>query len=156
MKTIALVSVLFMSLTAFAGPEERKETQTCYRLNSIVEGVEVPANLPPEVCIEELVIDPVSQKVTAYSYFQAELYQDIRIRSFTREATGGYSFEVSSEFYEHREEGTYDALRLAIFGQTDANGLADLKNLKVAVVRETETDFGHSGTDYETFEYSLK
>lgn len=158
MKILTIFSILLLSVAAFAGPEERKEAQTCYRLNKLAQGGVMKAHLPQEICLESLAIDPRSKDVTVESYFSRSVFQDIRIRNFKVNKAAGYDFEVSREFFEIREEccGNQDLLRLAIFGRTDARGVADVRKLQVAIVHEETHDYGHSGTDYETYEYSIR
>ncbi|MGZ5278731.1 MAG: hypothetical protein ACXWC9_02240 [Pseudobdellovibrionaceae bacterium] len=154
MKIMGSLLVLLLSVNVFAGPEEHKAAQSCYSLQA-QPGVFVPAKVPYEVCLESLLINPRTEAVTIESYFQPELFKDLKVTSLTRTDADVYAFEASSILSEvwNSSCGDGELVRLKLKGQVDSLGNGSPSKLQVSVEVESTPDVCHSEPQLETFGY---
>ncbi len=157
MKSVGILVTALVSLNVFAGPEEHKEAQTCYALKA-QEGVYVSAEVPLEICLETLEINPMTQQISAYSYFQPQLFANLTVTSLVRKNEDTYSFKASSLLLDRWESGCGEGhtVEMKISGETDFLGKGNPQALEVSVDEVTLNDVCHSHPQYEHFTYEAR
>lgn len=155
MKKIIIAISMLVSLSAFAGPEEHKANQTCYFLRT-VGGQYVAPSIPQEICLEELAIDPMNQKMYVTSYFQSKLFEKISVFYFVRKNEDAYTFLSSARLFEDGNItcSDHETTTMNISGQVDIYGTGDVKALKIMVANDRTTDSCHSPGETQEYNYS--
>lgn len=147
--TIALTAAQF----AWAGPEDHIQNQICYNLKP--GQTQASAELPLQVCIEEISMDLSTETVSIYSYFQRSLFENIQVDYLARKNEDYFSVRTSSEFYKNWNSGCGDGLTLTVKvnGLSDNWGVMDPQNLTVIVEQEMTNDTCHSKPQKTVFVY---
>ncbi len=158
MKLVLGLMITFSSIFAFAGPEEHKQNQTCYRLDEAhLADVAKKKNFPIEICMEEMTLNPETGAVSAVSYFQPTYFLHMRTTHRIRSDRNGYYFTAANTIYSTLafscDDGEYGDM--TIEGTTDLNGKADLRSLQVSLTLYSSRDFCHSLVDQVTYRYNL-
>jgi hypothetical protein len=158
MKSFLTAAVLLFSYVAFAGPEDRLANQVCYVLEGSLDQSDL-ADVPKQVCFEEIQLDVMKNKAYIESYFYADLYQNTSLIYLIRSTEDHYKFSTSSLIYDHNDMvcGDTNSLSIVISGQSDFLGAVDKTQVNVAVEHEYTNDNCHSQPHViKTYKYLLK
>lgn len=132
MKTLTALMVLVFSLSAFAGPEEHQQAQTCYYV--VAEGSSpLNSNILTQICLESLNVDTFAETISVYSYFFSDLYKNLKLKSVTRRNEDFFSFKSASILRDNGDGSDTQKITLFISGQVDNYGDADLSSLTLSV-----------------------
>jgi hypothetical protein len=150
MKALIALSVLVLSITAHAGPEEHKQDQTCYYIVA-EESSQLNDGIPTEICLETLNVDTSAETISVYSYFDANLFKNLKLTSVTRKNEDAYSFKSVSAI----EDGL-NQTKLFVNGQVNNYGESDVTYLEIKVeqvVKKTyvETPYVKNTYQYRTY-----
>lgn len=77
-KVFVLVATIVFSFSAFAGPEEHKDAQTCFYALENVKGA------PSKVCIETVTVDLHDKSIRVYSYFNPKMTDGFELVALSR------------------------------------------------------------------------
>lgn len=127
-KLLVLISTVFLSTIALAGPEEHRDAQTCY----VPEKQVIYA--PERVCIETVSVDLESEKINVYSYFNYKLTEGFTLVSLSRKNEEWFRFKALNNISQFQT--------LELVGFTDNFGTADLHNLTLTLI---DTQLGEDG-----------
>lgn len=156
MKTIISVGILISSLVAFAGPEDHVQAQVCYNLSAkqiATKGEHVPL----QVCLEDISINTEKNVASIYSYFNQDLFKNVKVSSLIRQTEDKYRFELTSIIHEDWEVicGEGQTVTLKIKGEADFTGAVSKEALTVTVEDEFTNDSCHSPGRMTEYIYSL-
>lgn len=155
---VLLLAVLFLSIAAFAGPEDHLQNQKCYALD-VQSGTYVGAHVPAEVCFKSVTVDLVHNEVIFYSYFTPMMFADNKVISLIRNTEDTYKYSVRNTLFEDWQStcGDGETVTLFISGQSDFNGIADMnQDFKISVEQEITRDNCHSEPRNTVYNYKLR
>jgi hypothetical protein len=158
MKSFSVFVVLLFSIFAFAGPEDRLANQVCYVLEGNLDQSDL-AEVPKQVCFEEIKLDVIKNKAYIESYFYSELYQQTSLIYLIRSTEDHYKFSISSLIYDHNDMvcGDTNSLSIVISGVSDFLGAVDKTQVNIVVEHEYTNDNCHSSPHViKTYNYLLK
>lgn len=157
MKSFLVALTVFVSLNAFAGPEDHIANQTCYALAE-AQLKTAPLEVPRQVCLESLTVDTANQKISAYSYFQQDLYRNLKLESTVRKNEDWVHFSASSVFIDVWDSGCGygDVFQLKINGLVNYNDQVSLSQLEVSVHVTSTNDTCHSVPRTTVYNYILQ
>lgn len=157
MKTV-LIAVLLLSLNVFAAPEDHLQNQVCYDLKLRQGQTYRPQEVPENVCVEQVQIDVNLTKIYIESYFQSQLFQNLKLKSLIRQTEDSYHYEAESVYVSDWQSACGDGTEatLKISGDSDFNGYVNPASLKVTVTYEHTNDTCHSDPREQQFDYTLR
>lgn len=158
MKSVFTVLVLLFSFVAFAGPEDHLANQVCYELEGSLNHSDL-AEVPKQVCFEEIQLDVNKNKAYIESYFHADLYKQTSLIYLIRSTEDHYKFATTSLIYDHNDSICSDTntLSIVITGVSDFMGAVDKTQVNVVVEHDYTNDNCHSDPRViKTYNYRLK
>ncbi len=147
MKVLIALSVLALSIAAHAGPEEHKQAQTCYYVVA-EEGSELNDGVPSEICLETLNVDTSAETISVYSYFNADLFKNLKLTSVTRKNEDTYGFKAVSAL----EDGLNET-KLFVNGQVNNYGESDVTYLDIKVEQVVKKIYVETPYVKNTYKY---
>lgn len=152
MKLILSLFIYAASAVALAGPEDHIAAQVCY---DIQKTQYVPTNVPSQICLETLDINPMNNTISIYSYFYPKFYTNVKLTSLIRITEDNYSFKAESVLFNEWNSGCGDGetVTMHISGLTDFNGSGDISALKISVEQDFTNDTCHSEPQTTVFKY---
>ena len=147
MKALIALSVLALSFAAQAGPEEHKQSQTCYYVVA-EESSELNDGVPTEVCLETLNVDTSTESISVYSYFNSDLFKNLKLTSLTRKNEDAYSFKSVSALKDGLNE-----TKLFINGQVNNYGESDVTYLDIKVEQVIKKIYVETPYVKNTYQY---
>lgn len=152
MKLFLPLLMIFSTNALMAGPEDHISAQVCYRLDDTKN---TPANVPSEICLESLQVDPIASTIYVYSYFYPSLYKELKVDSLIRQNEDFYSFKSSNVLHNEWQSGCGSGERVELFisGAVDFNGEGDINKLNIRVEQQTTNDTCHSHPQKTVFKY---
>jgi hypothetical protein len=147
MKILIALSVLILSIAAHAGPEEHKQAQTCYYVVA-EESSQLNDGVPTEICLETLNVDTSAETISVYSYFNANLFKNLKLTSVTRKNEDAFSFKSVSAI----EDG-FNQTKLFVSGKVNNNGEADVNYLDIKVEQIVKKIYVETPYVLNTFKY---
>ena len=151
MKFITVIMALAFSFNVFAGSEEHEQAQTCYYV-VVEESSPLNANVPTQICLENLTVDTSNETISAYSFFYSDLYVNLKLKSVTRKNEDFFSFKSSSVVRDEVDGSDTQKIILFISGQVDNYGAVDLKYLTISldqVVGKTYVEYPYVKNTYK-------
>ena len=152
---IGLLS-LALGFSAFAGPEEHLQNQTRYTIQ-VPQGEGVPANIPSEICLEEVVLTAATKTISIYSYFQPQLWQNLLVTNVKQTADGDFTFSAEKILSDISEGtcGYSETSTLLVSGKTDYLGRGNPAKLKIIINHSTMHDNCHSNPNDREYTYKV-
>lgn len=152
MKLILGLSIIFASMVSMAGPEDHISAQVCYYIQKTQY---VPTNVPSQICLETLDVNPMNSTISIYSYFYPKFYTNVKLTSLIRKTEDNYSFKAESILLNEWQSGCGDGetVTMHISGLTDFNGSGDIYTLEISVEQNFTNDTCHSEPQTTVFKY---
>lgn len=158
MKFVIGFIALALSFNAFAGPEEHIQNQSCYVIQ-VSKNQVVPTSVPTEICLEDIYVSAAAKNIVVFSYFQAELWKDLKLDQFTRVDDYQFAYQASKDIFEKWEGscGDGEINTLKVSGVTDITGRGTPGEVKISVSHYTTRDNCHTEPQEDgTYQYSLR
>lgn len=141
MKSLFVIMALALSFNAFAGAEEHDQAQACYYI-SLEDSSPMNDRIPQNFCLETLNVNPSAETITAFSWFNQSLYENLKIDYVARKNEDGYSFRSSSILRDSLNGlGDSERITLKIKGVVNNYGEGDIKFLEVSVEQVFRENF---------------
>lgn len=155
MKIVISILVVLSSIVAFAGPEDHIQEQRCYNLTA-KDPHAVSKLVPRQICLETVSLDPTAEKLSIYSYFSPELYQNLKTFLVIRSTEDRYDFMASNQIYAKFDSvcGPGQTVELFIKGQSDVFGAVNNEALTITTQYSYTYDTCHS--EPQTTEYTYQ
>jgi hypothetical protein len=153
MKNILGLIVLSIGISAFAGPEDHVQAQTCYGIRADQVAL-ASSYVPQQICIENLTLDTSNDTISAYSYFMNDLFKDLKIVTLTRKNEDFYSFSAKNILAADAQITTDKSVHveMTISGLSDVYGQGDINYLKISVQQRTDA-YGDLNYQTDIFDY---
>lgn len=148
---------LALGFNAFAGPEEHLQNQSCYVIQPST--INVPKNIPTEICLEDIYVSAAAHNITVFSYFQAELFKDLKLDQLVRKTENLYTYKASKYIYTNFDMicSYGEQNEMTIEGVTDITGRGNPAQVTITVSYNTTRDNCHTDLQEEAlFTYKLR
>jgi hypothetical protein len=147
MKILIGLSILILSIAAHAGPEEHIQAQTCYYVVA-EESSRLNDGVPTEICLETLDVDTSTETISVFSYFNANLFKNLKLTSVSRKNEDTYSFKSVSAI-----EDSLNQTKLFVNGQVNNYGESDVNFLEIKVEQIVKKINVESPNEINTYKY---
>ncbi len=157
MKLALSILTLVFSMTAFAGPEDHLQNQTCY-VADVKAGEVLPASVPAEICLEDVVVNAEANSISIFSYFQPEIWEDLGLIIAYKRSQTEFKFLASKVLSENSDTscGNAEVVELFVIGLTDAKGKGNPAAVEISVTHRVTRDSCHSDGQTIFYPYRLK
>lgn len=129
MKLILCMSLCLLSLAAVAGPEERRDAQSCYY--PVAQNSD---NKISSICLETISVDLRTEELSIYSYFMPELFKNLKINTLSRRNENGFSLRTKGTISSTLDSKTCSGehVSLILNGQLDNDGVTEAQYLDIS------------------------
>ncbi|MFN3454632.1 MAG: hypothetical protein ACK41T_06685 [Pseudobdellovibrio sp.] len=139
------------ALTAYAGPEEHRDAQKCYRNTELK-----PTYVPSEICLETLSVNANNDTITAYSYFMEQLFTNLKIDYLARRNENGFRFRSSALIHYDWPSCAFGELAtLHIDSISDNDGVVDIAYLDIYVKTQQTPNTCNTQPNTKIYKYTL-
>lgn len=153
MKSLFAIMVLALSFNVFAGAEEHAQAEACYYI-VLEESSPLNDRVPTSFCLETINVDLSAEAITAFSWFQSDLYENLKIDSLTRKNEDEFRFRSSKILRESLNGvGESEKMTIKINGIVNNYGEGDIKDLDISLEQVFKKNFGKVEVLKNTFKY---